>query len=153
MRILAKHKRAYLDYDIQQIYDAGIVLQGHEVKACKMDHCNISNAIIRLDEKPKTLVVVGMDIPLYSKTQPALVPGYIAKWPRTLLLTAREITKIVASTAKTGLMIIPIQLYEAKNRRIKLQFGLGKTRRKVEKKQILKEKDQERQMRKEIREY
>ena len=153
MRILAKHKRAHLDYDIQQTYDAGIVLQWHEVKACKMDHCNITDALIRFDEKTRQLMVVNMDIPLYSKTQHSLVPWYIPKHPRVLLLKIREITKIVASTKKTGLMIVPIQLYEAGNRRIKLQFWLGKTRRNIEKKQILKEKDQERQMRKEIKEY
>ena len=49
-------------------------------------------------------------------------------------------------------MIVPIHIYEATNRRLKCTFGLGTTRRKIEKKQILKEKDQVRQMNREIKE-
>lgn len=153
MRILAKNKRAYFDYDIEQTYDAGIVLAWHEVKACKIDHCTITEWIIRYDEKTRSLMLVNMDIPLYSKTQQSLVPGYIPKHPRQLLLNQREITRLVASTKKTGLTIIPLELFEASNRRIKVKIGLAKLRKKVEKKQILKEKDIDKQMKREIREH
>ena len=98
MKILAKNKRAYFDYDIEQTYDAGLVLSWHEVKACKMDHCTITEWIIRYDEKQRSLLLINMDIPLYSKTQQSLVPGYIPKHPRQLLLNQREITRLVAST-------------------------------------------------------
>ena len=67
MKILAKNKRAQFDYDIEQTWDAGIVLQWHEVKACKLDHCTITEAIIRIDEKTKSLKIINMNIPLYSQ--------------------------------------------------------------------------------------
>lgn len=153
MNILAKNKRAYFDYNIEQSYDAGLVLQWHEVKACKMDHCTITEGIIRYDEKKRSFMLINMDIPLYSKTQQSLVPGYIPKHPRQLLLTQREITRLVASTKKTGLTLIPLELFEASNRRIKIKIGLAKLRKKVEKKQILKERDIDSQMRREAREY
>lgn len=147
MKILAKNKRAYFDYDIEQTYDAGLVLSWHEVKACKMDHCTITEWIIRYDEKQRSLLLINMDIPLYSKTQQSLVPGYIPKHPRQLLLNQREITRLVASTKKTGLTIVPLELFEASNRRIKIKIGLAKLRKKIEKKQILKEKDIEKAIR------
>ena len=153
MRILARNKRASFDYDIEQKFEAGIVLLWHEVKACKMDHCTITEGIIRYDEKERSLFLINMDIPLYSKTHPILASGYVPKHPRKLLLKQREITRLVTSTKKSGLVIIPLQLFEAKNRRIKLTIWLAKLRKKVEKKQILKEKDVDKQMRREIREY
>ena len=153
MKTLARNKRAYFDYDIEQTRDAGIILTWHEVKACKMDHCTITEWIIRYDEKIRSLLLINMDIPLYSKTQQSLVPWYIPKHPRVLLLNQKEITRLVTSTKKTGLTIIPLELFEASNRRIKIKIGLAKIRKKVEKKQILKEKDIDQQMRKEAREY
>lgn len=154
MRILAKNKKATFDYDIEQTRDAGIVLAWHEVKACKMDHCTITEAIIRLDDKTKTLQILNMDIPLYSKTQHNLAPGYLPKHPRNLLLNAREITRIASQIKQWwGIVVIPLEVFEASNRRIKLKIWLAKRRRKVEKKQILKEKDTDRQMRREIREW
>lgn len=153
MNILAKNKRAYFDYDIEQTYEAGLVLQWHEVKACKMDHCTITEGIIRYDEKKRSFMLINMDIPLYSKTQQSLVSGYIPKHPRQLLLNQREITRLVASTKKTGLTLVPLELFEASNRRIKIKIGLAKLRKKVEKKQLLKERDIDSQMRREVREY
>jgi tmRNA-binding protein len=62
-----------------------------------MDHCTITEGIIRIDHDLKTLKIINMDIPLYSKTQQSLVTGYIPKQARTLLLNKKEITRIVAS--------------------------------------------------------
>lgn len=154
MKVLAKNKRAYFDYDINQTREAGLILSWHEVKACKLDHCTITEAIIRLDEKKRSLTVINMDIPLYSKTSYVLAPWYVPKRPRWLLLNHKELTKIYSSLKQGwGYTIIPLELFEANNRRLKLKIWLAKLRRKVEKKQILKEKDTERQMRKEMREY
>ena len=112
-----------------------------------MDHCTITEGIIRYDERLRSLMLINMDIPLYSKTQQSLVPGYIPKHPRQLLLNQKEITRLVASTKKTGLTIVPLELFEASNRRIKIKIGLAKLRKKIEKKQILKEKDIEKAIR------
>lgn len=154
MKILAKNKRAYFDYEIDQTWDAGLVLYGHEVKACKLDHCTITEAIVKLQYPQHSLMLINMDIPLYTKTQATLAPGYLPKRPRSLLLTHRELTKIYAFLKQgNGAVIIPLELFEAKNRRLKLKIGLGRLRRKVEKKQILKERDTDKMMRREIREY
>ena len=151
MRVITKNKFVHSDYEIQQEYDAGIVLKWFEVKAIKVDHVNISDAIVKLDHVTKELYITNMDIPLYSKTNPDSVPGYEAKGKRTLLVTQKELAKISAATTKTGLVIVPIQVRENKYRLIKIKIGVGRLKRKVEKKQSIKEKDMARQADKEIK--
>lgn len=92
-----------------------------------------------------------MDIPLYAKTNPDSVPGYEAKGRRKLLVNQKELAKIAAATTKTGLTIIPLQVWENKFRIIKVKIGIGKLRKKVEKKQLLKDRDTARLADKEIK--
>lgn len=146
---LFKNKIAYLDYEITQTRDVGVVLIWHEVKSCKQRHGSINEAIVRL--QGKQLMMINMQISLYEKTAPLFAPGYDPKRPKQLLLNKKELTKIAALTSKTWLAIILLEMYIANNRRIKAKIGIGKLRRKVEKKQILKEKDVDRQAKKEIK--
>jgi SsrA-binding protein len=92
-----------------------------------------------------------MDVPLYEKTSHALVLGYLPKGKRKLLITKKELTKISAALDKSGTTIIPLEIFINKRSLIKLKIGLAKLMRKVEKKQVLKEKDIKRQMDREIK--
>lgn len=92
-----------------------------------------------------------MDIPLYSKADPDRVGDYEPKGRRTLLVKKKELAKIVAATTKTGLTIVPLVVYENSRRLIKVKIGVGKLRRKVEKRQIIKEKDTARLAEKEMK--
>jgi SsrA-binding protein len=125
------------------------VLKGHEVKSIKMTHVNITDAAVILDKKE--LWIVGMDVPLYERTSPLLAPGYQPKGRRKLLLTKQELTKIAAALDKPGHVLIPLEVFLSKRGLIKLKIGLGKLMKKIEKKQILKERDIKRQMDKEIK--
>ncbi len=152
MKLITKNKAAYMEYEIMDTYDTGIVLLWHEVKSIKGGHINISDAIVGFDGT--TMVVKNMDIPFYEKANLRTVWGnYNAKWPRGLLLTKLERTKIVAKTTKTWLAIVPLQVYIAKNGRIKVTIGVGKLRKKVEKKQVIKERDIKRDMDREIKAF
>ena len=153
MRTLAKNKRARFDYDITSTWQAGIVLAWHEVKACKVDHCSITEAIVILDFHTQELTIKGMNIPLYSKTSPTLAQGYEPKRSRSLLINQRERTKIASQLKQGNYTLIPLELIELKNRRIKVIVWLAQRRRKVEKRQILKERDISKEMRKEIKDY
>lgn len=93
----------------------------------------------------------NLDIPLYAKTSPKLVPGYEAKAKRKLLVKQKELASISAATDKKGQVIVPLEVYLNHRGMIKIKLGVGKLRRKIEKKQILKEKDIDRQAKKEIR--
>lgn len=149
MKIISKNKRAYHDYVFEKDYEVWIILKWHEVKAIKMSQVNINDAIVRIDNKE--LRIIGMDIPLYKKTSPMLVGGYQPKWRRKLLINKKELAKISAMTDKSGYTIIPLEIYINIRRLIKLKIWVGKLMRKVEKKQILKEKDIKKQMDRDIK--
>lgn len=121
------------------------------MKSVKTNNINITDAIVKLDYVTKELYITNMDIPLYAKTNPDSVPGYEAKGRRKLLVNQKELAKIAAATTKTGLTIIPLQVWENKFRIIKVKIGIGKLRKKVEKKQLLKDRDTARLADKEIK--
>lgn len=149
MRILAKNKRAYFDYEVSETLDAGIVLSWHEVKSIKFWHVNINDAVVKIS--PRDIVVLNMDVPLYEKTSPASVSGYEPKGPRKLLLTKREQGKLRAQLQQWGFRLIPIQIYESDRKRIKLTIWLAKLKKKVEKRSSIKERETKREMDREIR--
>ena len=142
--LLLKNKRAYFDYQIDKTYEAWIVLKGHEVKAIKTSHINIQDAVVRIDNRECWLY--NMDIPLYEKTSPILVPHYQPKVKRKLLLNKKEIARISAALDKPWMVLLALEVFIARGGFIKVKLWLGKLYRKVEKKQILKEKDIKKQM-------
>lgn len=150
MLVLFKNNAAYFDYEITHKRDAGIVLLWHEVKSCKLRHGSINEAIVRFVWKQ--LMLINMQISLYEKTSSALASWYNPKRPRILLLKKNELAKIAAMTKKTWLSIVLLEIYVDKNHRIKAKIGIGKLRKKIEKKQILKERDIDKEAKKEMKE-
>lgn len=151
MQILVKNKRAFFDYQIEKEYLAGIVLKGFEVKALKTSHSNIQDAVVWIDKQE--LWLYNMDIPLYEKTSPVLAPNYQSKWRRKLLLNVREISKIAASLDKPWNVLLALEVLVNKWGFIKVKLGIGKLKRKIEKKQVLKERAIKQQMDREIKNY
>lgn len=149
MKIITKNRHAYHDYSFDKEYDVGIILKWHEVKSIKWSHVNIKDSIIRMDNKE--LWILNMDIPLYEKTSLSQIGWYVAKWKRKLLITAKELAKISAMLDKSWMIAIPLEVYLDKRWLVKLKIGIGKLMRKVEKKQILKEKDIKKQMDRDIK--
>lgn len=92
-----------------------------------------------------------MDIPLYEKTSHIMAAGYQSKGKRKLLVTKKELAKIASALDNTGNMAIPLEIYITNRGLIKLKIGIAKRMRKIEKKQILKEKDIKKQMDREIK--
>ena len=151
MKLISKNKRAYFDYEIEKTYEAWIVLKGYEVKSVKTSHVNIQDAVVIIERGECWLY--NMDIPLYEKTAPILAPGYRPKAKRKLLLNRREIAKIAAALDKPWMVLLALEVGIAKWGFIKVKLWLGKLYRKVEKKQILKEKDIKKQMEREVKNY
>ncbi len=149
MKLITKNKSAFHDYSIEKEYYAGLVLQWCEVKSIKTNHVNIKDSIIKLDAKE--LWIVWMDIPLYKKTSYNLVSGYQQKWRRKLLLNKKELAKISAALDISWNILLPLELLVTDRGRIKLKFWIARLMRKIEKKQILKEKDIKKQMDREIK--
>lgn len=149
MKVITKNRSAFHDYAIEKEYEAWLVLQWCEVKSIKLSHVNIKDSIVRLDNKE--LWIIWMDIPLYKKTSYNLVPWYQPKWRRKILVNKKELAKISSALDVSGTILLPLELFINKNWRIKIKLWLARLMRKVEKKQILKEKDIKRQMDREIK--
>jgi len=148
MKILAKNKKIFFDYEIQDKLDVWIVLMWHEVKALKMQWANIKDAVVQI--RHNELWLINMDIQVYKKVSWNTLGDYTPKWPRKLLITKQQLTRLRSSTQKTWLHIVPIVVYEAKNRKIKVTIWLAKRKKNIQKKQSIKDKDTKRQMNRDI---
>ena len=126
--------------DIFQKYEAGIVLQGSEVKAIRESKITIKESYIRV--KDNEIFIIGMNIAKYSHE------GYSTHDPlreKKLLVHKYEIKKIKEQVEEKGKTIIPLNLYY-KNGRVKIQFGIAKGRKLWDKRNYKKEKDVDREI-------
>ena len=141
MNILATNKRAHFDYQILEKFTAGIELTGHEVKSAKIGHPNVAgaHAIVRDDEA----FLVGADIPSF---QPNNAPNdYDSLRTRKLLLRRSEI-KHIAGKTQSDLTLVPLKLYTERGL-IKVEIALAKGRKKHDKRELIKKRETEREIR------
>lgn len=142
MEAIAENRRARFDYDIIETYEAGIELLGHEVKSAKGGRMQIAGArvLIRHDEA----WLVNSHIPPYQpKNTPA---GYEEDRARRLLLTKEEIKRLTGALQEKGQALVPLRAY-VKRGFVKIELGLGRSRRKSDKRESLKKRAHEREMR------
>lgn len=149
MKIITKNKYAYLNYDIHEKFESWVVLKWFETKAVKLWKVNIKDSFIQV--RWWEIFILNMDIPLYNKTSFNIVPWYDSKRNRKLLMKKPQIARLYERTKKTGLVLIPLKVYENKRKLVKIEIWLAKLRKKVEKKQIIKERDIQRQASKDIK--
>lgn len=150
MKILKKNKRAFLDYDIKERFIAGIVLQWFEVKSIKTWNIDMRNSLAYI--RNNEVWLGNLNVPMYSKTNPDIFPDYQSKRTRKLLMKKREIWRLAERTKKTWLVLIALAIWLSRGK-IKIELGLGKLRKKIEKKQIKKEKDIMRDAKREMKNY
>ena len=141
MYIIAENRRARLDYDVKDSIEAGIELRGFEVKSAKAGRMSLagSYAVIRKNEA----WLVNAAIAPY---QPGNTPqGYEPTHPRRLLLKKEEIESLSGVAKNKSVSIIPLQAY-LKNGIIKMKIAIAKSRKKSDKREILKKKAAPRDM-------
>lgn len=140
-----RNKKAYFDYDIALKYEAGIELLGFEVKSIKGGHGSILGSMVVVRDNQAWLV--GANIPPYQVgNTPA---GYDATRSRRLLLTKHEISELIGKREQKGLTLVPLALYN-KGGRIKVSVAVAKGRKKYDKREVLKKRDSDRDIRREM---
>lgn len=148
MPTLAYNKRANFDYIITDKYEAGVVLFGHEVKAVKTGHISLKGSYVTLRQiKGKDIpevYLLNAHIPKYKKA--TTVEDYEPYRSRKLLLKKSEINKLIGKKQAEGLTLVPIKLYTTRNL-IKLEFGLGRGKKKADKRETIKKRDTDRKIR------
>lgn len=141
MKILANNKKAVFNYEVLKKFEAGIVLEGWEVKSIKTGRVSLKESYVKIMQ----------GVPIIEKM-------HISEWPgmqkekdpnldrdRILLLHQKEINNLITGTKIKGQTIVPLQLYIDKNK-IKLEIALARGKKKYDKRAKLKEKDQIRQI-------
>ena len=130
MPTLATNPRAKYDYHILEIYEAGMVLAGHEVKAIKTGHISLKGSYVTIKDEEAWLI--NAQIPPY---QPKNTPAdYQLSRTRKLLLNKREIKSLIGQSKRKGLTLVPLRVYTKKGK-IKLAFALGLGKRQADKRE------------------
>jgi SsrA-binding protein len=141
MKEETKNKRAYFDYDFLEKFEAGIILTGQEVKSIKLGRMNLSGSyvIIRNNEA----YLINAQIPPY---QPQNTPkNYEPTRARKLLLKKDEIRYLIGKSQERGLTLTPLRVY-SKKEKIKLEFAVSRGRKKADKKEVIKKRETDREL-------
>lgn len=137
----AENRKAYHDFEIIENYEAGLVLEGHEVKAVKNGRISIQGAYVKILGSEAFLI--GATIPPY---QPLNTPkDYDPQRTRKLLLNKREIATLIGKSKERGLTIVPLKVYDRRGK-IKLKIGLARARKKADKRQKIREREEKRKI-------
>ena len=138
-RLIANNKKAYHDYFILDTYEAGIALDGTEVKSLRMGKCSIKESFVRIENEE--VYIYGMHISPYEKgnifnRDPLRV--------KKLLLHKSEIRKMKGKIAEKGYTLVPLKVYFNRSL-VKVEIGLAKGKKLYDKRQDIAKKDQRRE--------
>ena len=137
---VAMNRRARFDYFIDETVEAGLVLQGTEVKSLRNGRASIAESYA--SEHQGEIFLVNSHIPEYT---PANRWNHAPKRHRKLLLKKREISRIIGAIQRKGVTLIPIELYFNEKGIAKLNIGLATGKKKADKRQTEKDRDWQRQ--------
>ncbi len=138
---LIENKKARLNYEILEEFEAGLELLGGEVKSLRAGHGKLEGAhvVIRNGEA----YLVGASIPPYQPSNTD--KGYDPERTRRLLLSKKELKSLMGQGEQKGLTIVPIRVYN-KGKNLKLLIGVARGRKKYDKRAVLKERDTKREI-------
>ena len=137
---IVDNKKAFHDYFIEERYEAGMVLEGWEVKAIRAGRANIKEAYVVM--KGAEPFVIGMHISALATASTHVKPDPTRS--RKLLLNAEEIRKLIGKVEQRGYTLVPLDLHYSKGR-VKLQIGLAKGKKQYDKRETDKERDWQRE--------
>jgi len=144
-KLIANNKRARYDYFIDDVYEAGIVLSGTEVKALRQGKASINDAYATVDAGE--LWLENAYIPEFTQGS---WTNHAPRRRRKLLLAKKEIARLAGKTKEVGFTLVPISLY-FKDGYAKIEIGLARGKKDYDKRETLKEKDAKREINKAIR--
>jgi len=140
-KTLARNKKALHEYHVVETWEAGIVLTGPEVKSIRAGRVSLAESFARVDRGEVWLYDMHV-----SPYDPASLWNADPVRPRKLLLHAREIRKLIGATKEKGLTLVPLELY-TDHGLIKVSLALVRGKKLHDKREDLKRKDAEREIR------
>lgn len=146
IKVLADNRKAYYNYEILEQFEAGLVLTGSEVKSIKTGHISLKGSYVVL--KDEEAFLIGAIIPPY---QPKNSPkDYDPARSRKLLLKKAEIKQLIGKSKEKGFALIPLKVY-LKYAKIKLAFGVGRGKKKIDKREVIKKRTLKREIERELK--
>jgi len=146
MKVITVNKKALFNYEVLEKFIAGIVLTGQEVKSIKLGRITLVGSFVTI--KDGEIFLVGANVPPYQPKN--LRREYEPTQPRKLLLTKVEIKELVGKSAQKGLTMVPLRVYNA-NGKIKIEFAVVKGKKQHDKREKIKNRDTDREMRKALK--
>ena len=137
---IVENKKAFFDYFIEDRYEAGLVLEGWEVKAIRAGHVQIKEGYVIL--KQGALYLIGEHISPLTAASTHVNPDPVRT--RKLLLKHDEIDKLIGKVEQRGYTLVPLNLHFSKGM-VKLEIGLAKGKKQHDKRDTEKEKDWKRE--------
>lgn len=139
------NRKAFRNYHILESLEAGIQLRGSEVKSIREGRVELSESFARIIDGQ--LYLINAHIPRY---QNAPIKDYNPTRSRRLLLHKNQIQSLVGKVSRGGVALVPVAIY-LKNNLIKVQLGVGKSKKEFDKRKVIKERDHKRRIEQELR--
>ena len=146
---IATNKKAYHDYFIEEKFEAGLVLQGSEIKGIRASRVNLKDSFIRLVKNEA--ILFNANIGKLETTHHFY--GHEERGNRKLLLHKKEIAKLKKAIERDGYTVVPLSLYLNDRNIAKLQIGIARGKDLHDKRQDMKEKDMKRDMQRTLKDY
>ena len=140
---VAVNKKARFEYDISETIEAGIVLNGTEVKSLRSKQVNISDAYAKMQDGEA--FIIGLNISPYEMANRF---NHDPVRERKLLLHKKEIKRLTGKLKERGFTLVPIKMY-FKNGKVKILLGLGKGKAKYDKRRTIQKRELDREMQRE----
>ncbi|MFH1551938.1 MAG: SsrA-binding protein SmpB [bacterium] len=141
MSTLVKNPKAKFDYKILETFEAGLVLFGQEVKSIKKGQMSLRGSYVTIKNEEVWLINS-----LISPYQPKNTPEtYEPTRSRKLLLKKKEIKRLIGKIKQKGLTLVPLRVY-TKHEKLKMEFGIGQGKRKIDKRESIKKKETKRRI-------
>ncbi len=138
IKIIAQNKKARHDYHILDVYEAGIVLTGSEVKSLRKGQCQLKDSYV--DVHKQELFLRGTYISLYLKSS---YNNHEPERPRKLLMHKRQIHRLDGFIRQKGLTIVPLKIY-FKGAKVKVEIATVKGKKLYDQRETLKKRDMDR---------
>ena len=139
-KVVAENRRARYDYFVEERFEAGIELQGTEVKALRTGEGSIAESYVLVEGEE--VFLINSSIPQYGNS------GYTSHEPRRrrrLLMRGREIAKLHGAINRQGLTLIPLSIYFNSRGRAKIELALARGKKVHDKRETIKERDWKRE--------
>jgi len=140
LKIVCRNRKAYFEYTIDALYEAGMVLKGTEVKSLRQGKASINDAYARFQDGE--IYLYNAHISPYG---PAALDSHNPERPRKLLLHRWELRRLLGKTQERGYTLIPLRIY-FKNEHAKVEFALARGKKKVDKRETIRRREEQREM-------